>query len=593
MEQPASGNARLSLNTRLLFMLSALIISICAASWFIFHRVTDAIIEHWGRSVADIEVRYDSARLLKAVDREVGLSRQLAASPIIQAWAQKPDDPALYKAALAVMENYRQNFADKNYFVALDTNNGYYFNNASNEYAGKQLRYHLNPKHPADAWFYELIKKRMAFHLNVNPDVNLGITKLWIDVLIQDKQTHQVLGVAGTGIDLASFLKNIVDLDKAGINTLFVDENGAIQLYRDTKYIDYASFVKPEGQKNTIDLLLKRPEDQQTIHHLMKRLLQPGAKHRVETAFVTVDGKRQLAGITYLPTIGWYEVTLLDLGVLVPFRMFAPVAGVFLIALILSLLIFHFFVRRTIIRPINRLDAAVRDFQQGGKPPPRLAPAAGELGSLNRHFGRMTEAVANQAQVLRDTVEARTRDLRRQARIDPLTGLLNRRGMTEQLLEAFERAKRESSHFGLVLIDMDHFKAINDRYGHPTGDAVLKAVSKQIGEHIRPYDHASRWGGDEFLVTLSPCTHEVLSNLSERVRHAVTNNVSIEEGLVTVSIGAYLVQPGDDMDRALQEVDRALYQSKDAGRNQISVIQRDAPPGGNDNPNTSGLQPRL
>lgn len=558
-------------------MLSALIIGICVASWLIFHRVTDTIIEHWGRNVADIEVRYDSARLLKAVNREIGLSRQLAASPVIQTWAQKPDDPALYKAALAEMENYRQNFAGKNYFVALDTNNGYYFNNASNEYAGKQLRYHLNPQHPADAWFYELIKKRMAFHLNVNPDVNLGITKLWIDVLIQDRQTQKILGVAGTGIDLTSFLRDIVDLDKAGINTLFVDENGAIQLYRDTKYIDYASFVKPEGQKNTIDLLLKRPEDQRTIQRMMKRLLRPDARREVETAFVTVDGKRQLAGIAYLPTVGWYEVTLLDLGVLVPFSMFAPVAGVFLVALILSLLIFHFFVRRTIVRPINRLDAAVRDFQRGGKPPSRLPRAAGELGHLNRHFEKMAEAVANQARILRDTVEARTHELRRQARIDPLTGLLNRRGMSEQLHEAFERAKRESGQFGLVLIDMDHFKDINDRYGHPTGDAVLKAVAGQIGQHIRPYDHASRWGGDEFLVTLSPCTDEVLSNLSERVRRAVTANASIDSGLVTVSIGAYLVQPGDDMDLALQEVDRAMYRSKAAGRNQICVLQRETP----------------
>lgn len=570
-------NARLSLNTRLLFMLSALIASICIASWLIFHRVTDAIIEHWGRNVADIEVRYDSARLLKAVNREIGLSRQLAASPVIQAWAQKPGAPGLYKAALAELENYRQNFAGKNYFVALVTNNAYYFNNAGNEYAGRQLRYHLNPKHPADAWFYQLIKKRMAFHLNVNPDVNLGITKLWIDVLIQDKQTHKILGVAGTGIDLASFLKNIVDLDKAGINTLFVDENGAIQLYRDTKYIDYASFVKPEGRKNTIDLLLKRPDDQQRIHRLMNRLRQPDAKHHVETAFVTVDGKRQLAGIAYLPTVGWYEVTLLDLGVLLPFSLFAPVAGVFLIALILSLLIFHFFVRRTIVLPINRLDAAVRDFQQGGKPPHQLAPAAGELGHLNRHFEKMAEAVANQAQILRDTVEARTRELRRQARVDPLTGLLNRRGMSEQLLEAFARAERESGQFGLVLIDMDHFKAINDRYGHPTGDGVLKTVSRQIGQHIRPYDHASRWGGDEFLVTLSPCTERVLSNLSDRVRRAVTDNASIDEGLVTVSIGAYLVQPGDGMELALQEVDRALYRAKEAGRNQICVIQRETP----------------
>jgi len=573
-------------------MLSALIITICVASWLIFHRVTDAIIEHWGKNVADIEVRYDSARLLKAVNREIGLSRQLAASPEIQAWAQNPDDPALYKAALGEMENYRQNFAGKNYFVALDTNNGYYFNNAKNEYAGKQLRYHLNPQHPADAWFYELIRKRMAFHLNVNPDENLGITKLWIDVLIQDRRTQKILGVAGTGIDLTSFLKNIVDLDKAGINTLFVDENGAIQLYRDTKYIDYASFVKPEGQKNTIDLLLKRPEDQQTIHRMMKRLLQPDARRDVETAFVTVDGKRQLAGIAYLPTVGWYEVTLLDLGVLVPFSMFAPVAGGFVVALILSLLIFHFFVRRTIVRPINRLDAAVRDFQQGGKPPSQLPAAAGELGHLNRHFEKMAEAVANQARILRDTVEARTHELRRQARVDPLTGLLNRRGMSEQLLEAFERAKRESSQFGLVLIDMDHFKDVNDRYGHPAGDAVLKSVSQQIAQHIRPYDHASRWGGDEFLVALSPCDYTILSNLSDRVRRAVTNNISIDEELATVSIGAYLVRPGDDMELALQEVDRALYRSKNAGRNQIFVLQRENAPIAEDSAKTSGVQSR-
>ncbi|WP_097459549.1 GGDEF domain-containing protein [Mangrovitalea sediminis] len=568
----------MSLNTRLLCVLSALIISTCLASWLIFQRVTDTIVERWGRDVADIEVRYDSSRLLQAVDREIGLSRQLADSPIIQNWAKHPDDPRLKDQAIAEMERFRLNFADRNYFVALHTNNAYYFNNAANEYAGKQLRYHLNPQNPADAWFYQLIQNDMSFHLNVNPDENLGITKLWIDVLVKDKQTQKILGVAGTGIDLESFLKNIVDLNKAGVNTLFVDENGAIQLYRDTKYIDYASFVKPEGQKNTIDLLMARPSDQQAIHRMMKQLLQPTAKHHVETAFVNVEGKRQLAGVAYLPTIGWYEVTLLDLDVLLPFRIFLPVAGVFGVALILSLLVFHFFVRRIVIRPINRLDAAVRDFQAGGEPPLHLPAAAGELGRLNTHFGAMANAVANQAQILRDTVESRTRDLQRQARIDPLTGLLNRRGMSENLEEAFERARREEARFGLVLIDVDNFKDINDRHGHPTGDAALKAVSEQIGLHIRPYDHASRWGGDEFLVTLSPCSGDILNGLSDRICRAITENVSINNNAVTVSIGAYLVQSGDSMELALQEADRALYRSKAAGRNRVFIIHRDTLP---------------
>ncbi|MBS8230638.1 diguanylate cyclase [Marinobacter salarius] len=561
----------MSLKTRLLGLAAALMIIASVASWLAYRELSDDIIERWGQQVAEIQVRYDSARLLQSLEREIGLARQMADSSTLVNWATSPEDKALQSDAIREMESFRSNFRDNSYFVALRDSRRYYYNNANNEFANDQFRYVLDPDKPEDAWFFQLIEEGRNFHLNVNPDTELGVTKLWIDVLMRDEE-DRIVGMVGTGLDLDAFLQDIVDIDQEGITTLFVDYNGAIQLYRDRNYIDFASIIKPEGQKSTVDLLFDNPEDKQKVLGMLQLLKnRGGATGAVESSFVTVDGRKHLAGVAFLPAIGWFEITLLDLETLLPRSYLWPLVAVFLTSLLVTLILFHLIIRSRILKPLVSLESAVEKVRGGSFALPHLEKPDNEIGRLASHFETMTDTLEHSTRELERKVAQRTDELNRLARVDALTGLKNRRGLDEALDEEIQRAKRQNTGFGLIWLDIDHFKAINDELGHQAGDDILCRVALWLKAGVRPYDHPGRWGGDEFVVVLSPCDEDTLCQIAARIRETIERD-SIRTGTpVTVSVGGYLCQPGDDVDTILRQADQALYRVKQQGRNKVLI----------------------
>ena len=561
----------MSLKTRLLGLAAALMIIVSVASWLAYRELSEDIIERWGQQVAEIQVRYDSARLLQSLEREIGLARQMADSSTLVNWATSPEDKALQRDAIREMESFRSNFRDNSYFVALRDSRRYYYNNTNNEFANDQFRYILDPDKPEDAWFFQLIEEGRNFHLNVNPDTELGVTKLWIDVLMRDEE-DRIVGMVGTGLDLDAFLQDIVDIDQEGITTLFVDYNGAIQLYRDRNYIDFASIIKPEGQKSTVDLLFDNPEDKQKVLGMLQLLKnRGGATGAVESSFVTVDGRKHLAGVAFLPAIGWFEITLLDLEALLPRSYLWPLVAVFLTSLLVTLILFHLIIRSRILKPLVSLESAVEKVRGGSFALPHLEKPDNEIGRLASHFETMTDTLEHSTRELERKVAQRTDELNRLARIDALTGLKNRRGLDEALDEEIQRAKRQNTGFGLIWLDIDHFKAINDELGHQAGDDILCRVALWLKAGVRPYDHPGRWGGDEFVVVLSPCDEDTLCQIAARIRETIERD-SIRTGTpVTVSVGGYLCQPGDNVDTILRQADQALYRVKQQGRNKVLI----------------------
>ncbi len=557
---------RLNLKSRFLILAAALIVPATWLAWGVFNLVAEEVIERWGQRVVEIQVRYDSARLLQPIEREIALARQMAQSQVLKQWAARVDDPELHRRALVEMENYRQSFQDRSYFVALLDSGAYYHNNANNEFADQPLRYHLRRDNPADAWFYGLIDQGREFHLNVNPDESLNVTKLWVDVQIRDGD--RPLGIVGTGMALDSVLKGVVDIGQPGITSLFVDSNGAIQLYRDQSLIDFASVVKPEGKKSLVTQMLDLPADRERLKGHLATLSEPGAATaQVVSDFVQFEGRRHLMGVAYLPTIGWYEVTFMDLDELMPVSQFAPVVAVFGATLVAAMLLMHLMLRRWVLKPLSRLEEAMVRVRDGDLTPPELTGAAGEIGRLNQHFTAMANAIRNNTRDLEDKVKERTEALDRLARIDPLTQLVNRRGMGELLEAAAHRAQREGHPYGVIYLDVDWFKQINDTQGHAAGDQALTTVADVLRSQIRPYDHAARWGGDEFLVLLSPCDAVTLQTLGERIRATVEQQTRDSGMPLTLSLGACLSGGRSGTAEVLYRVDAALYAAKDRGRN--------------------------
>ncbi|MFT6898732.1 MAG: diguanylate cyclase (GGDEF)-like protein [Paraglaciecola sp.] len=162
----------------------------------------------------------------------------------------------------------------------------------------------------------------------------------------------------------------------------------------------------------------------------------------------------------------------------------------------------------------------------------------------------------------------------RQARIDPLSGLQNRRGMLEKLEYEQQRSKRSQKSMTLMMCDIDHFKRINDHRGHETGDLVIKQIAQLFKEGLRAQDTVARWGGEEFLFMLPETDQKQAYILAEKLREKIASTLFCKphkELNITVSIGIYQLKAPDTIDQAIGHADHNLYRAKDAGRNITAV----------------------
>lgn len=160
--------------------------------------------------------------------------------------------------------------------------------------------------------------------------------------------------------------------------------------------------------------------------------------------------------------------------------------------------------------------------------------------------------------------------------LDPLTGVANRVGMLTKLREQQEFVKRKVGSCGIAMMDLDHFKLINDTYGHAVGDQVLRSVAQFAKSHIRPYDKMFRYGGEEFLFSMPNTDLNLARALFERLRDGLAN-VSHHGGnghkdfKITVSLGLALLDPDVPIEQSIDRADKALYQAKSCGRNCVCV----------------------
>jgi len=172
------------------------------------------------------------------------------------------------------------------------------------------------------------------------------------------------------------------------------------------------------------------------------------------------------------------------------------------------------------------------------------------------------------------TLQQKLREMKDLALLDPLSELGNRRFLEMNIKGKIEELERYKWPFGILFADIDHFKGINDTYGHDSGDRVIQMVSKTMSNSLRSFDVMGRWGGEEFVVIVVNVDEEQLYAVADRLRFLVDqSSISIgsETVNVTVSIGATLGKPDDDINTILSRADRLMYESKRAGRNCISI----------------------
>ncbi len=176
------------------------------------------------------------------------------------------------------------------------------------------------------------------------------------------------------------------------------------------------------------------------------------------------------------------------------------------------------------------------------------------------------------------SLETTNRRLERAATRDVLSGLLNRQSLFERIRHEMRRADAEETHLSGILVDIDHFKEINDSYGHLAGDAVIKELGRRMLLHLRKGDYAGRYGGEEFFLVLPGTDRQRATLTAERIRESLVATPFEFGGqllLVSASFGVAEHQGAESGEGLIERADKAMYRAKQLGRNRVCVDGQD------------------
>lgn len=209
--------------------------------------------------------------------------------------------------------------------------------------------------------------------------------------------------------------------------------------------------------------------------------------------------------------------------------------------------------RLEMLRQVNRMHGEAQELRT-------------QLQRAEQESGVLREVLAQQSQQLAAA--------RAEASLDPLTGLKNRGAFDASLVEQIKASRRHRKPMSLVLIDIDHFKSVNDTWGHPVGDQVLRAIADRLRRLLRDGDTVARIGGEEFAIVLAGADTAEAAVVAERIRADIERQSFSAEGTifrVTLSIGLDALTGNEDGEHLYARVDKALYAAKQAGRNRVMV----------------------
>ncbi|GAB3541590.1 biofilm regulation protein phosphatase SiaA [Noviherbaspirillum agri] len=346
-------------------------------------------------------------RIIAPVSREMALSMRLAGSHVVRQWLADEADPGKKALALRELEGFRTDFAGKAYFLVSGVSNHYYFSDAAS--TAIEPRYRLKADDPNDAWFFNLMKGGEPVSINVNPDVKLGLTKVWFNVVVEEGGRR--IGVAGSGLDLSAYLRDFLGTGKPGVTPMIVDARGAIQVHPDSSRIAFNSANSAVGAGQSLFGLLQDEQHAAAVRAaLAAAASQPGEAHVVD---VTMDGKRQLLAAAYIPELKWHVLTAIDLDAakVVDTGLLKTIGVAMLALLVLVVGAFAFAVNRLVLAPLHKLKLSAQAMAAGNYAV-ALPPARDdEIGELTDAFGAMARKVRQHTEELEATVRERTGEL--------------------------------------------------------------------------------------------------------------------------------------------------------------------------------------
>jgi diguanylate cyclase (GGDEF)-like protein len=320
---------------------------------------------------------------------------------------------------------------------------------------------------------------------------------------------------------------------------------------------------------------------------IMRLALKPATLERLRKrqgeiiAYTGVSGTEVLGSLKQVPRIGWAVLAEIPADAAYQqVQRFRDMTMVLVAALLLAVTAIAYRLALLIVRPLERLTKGAAEVAEGDLAVD-LPTATGEVGDLTYVFNHMVGRLRQSRQELdavNEMLRQQNEELGRLSASDSLTGLSNRRILTQRLSEELLRGQRQNHTFTVLMLDVDHFKTYNDAHGHPAGDEVLKRVASILRTCTRAGDCTARYGGDEFAILLSGKGSEPALEVAERIRERVAQE-EFPAGKITTSVGiAEFPHHGHTAEAVISSADEALYEAKRQGRNRAVCAQRKQKP---------------
>lgn len=334
------------------------------------------------------------------------------------------------------------------------------------------------------------------------------------------------------------------------------------------------------GGKLIVSSLTNSPDQMQITltPALLQRLLK---REGAVVTYESVSGMDVLGSLKQVPRVGWAVLAEIPTdAAYLQVRRFRDLTLAIVAGLLLGVTAIAYRLALLIVRPLERLSKGAAEVAEGDLAVD-LPTATGEVGDLTYVFNHMVGRLRESRQELdavNETLRERNEELERLSASDSLTGLSNRRVLTQRLSEELLRSQRHNHSFTVVMLDVDHFKKYNDAHGHPAGDEVLKRVANILRTSTRAGDCTARYGGEEFAVLLSGKGAEEALQLAERIRERVAEE-EFAAGRITISAGiAEFPHHGHTAEAVISSADEALYEAKREGRNRVACASRKQKP---------------
>ncbi len=573
----------MNIKTRFTIFLGGLFFLTTIITWTTSSYLTNKINNIWAENYLEKHVEFDKNKTLTILLKEIELARKMAQEKDIINFAVDGEDPKVQKKAFQKLDKYRELFKDKTYFIALFRSGEYFFKKDLEE-----KKYFLNKDKKEDSWFFTTLKSNKEYNINVSKDEYLDVTSVWINVVIKNEKGENI-GVVGTGFDLQKIINEFSLIDTKGIDHFLVDENLGIQLIKSVDLIDQASFTRIRN-KNILNLINEKND----LEEIKKSMVYAKENQEIKFFKINIKDVKHIVGVSYIKELNWYSITLINDNLL--YKNNNIILPTLLTILFLIAIVFmYIMINKSILYPIKKIKELAIKIENGNFDnliDIETRDNKDEIKELSEKFNNMSKSLKKHNLELDLLIEEKTKnlteitnellkkneDLNMISRTDALTEIDNRLSIMEKLAVEASRSKRNLSTCGIIMIDIDHFKQINDKYGHYGGDIALKKIAMTIKKTIRAEDVVGRWGGEEFIVLLPNQNIEGTIKVAEKIKKNVNetqiifNNISFS---VTLSQGVYYYNPQNhiEMEGCIENADKALYLAKNNGRDQIKSFE--------------------